>query len=188
MLDADIILFTSSILHAYIAANCSDRQRIEKLDNSLRQHTRTHSDVCRPGRAIPIAAKRTVDGFDGRLCLSGLDHNLFLFESLRALAELCLPETTVHTASDSNELLMCSLLCDLTISQYDDVIWISALATTIGAELASIGYRPEPMSDKDTCLCPIYQGRVDIPHQFRFGIYVKRTRRLVKEQDRWILK
>jgi hypothetical protein len=67
-------------------------------------------------RAIPLVTMRTVNGFDGVLCLSWLGHHLFPFECLRTLAELCLPEATVHSASDSHELLMCSLLSDLTIS------------------------------------------------------------------------
>jgi hypothetical protein len=117
----------------------------------------------------------------GELCLSWLGHDLFLFECLRTLAELCLPETAVHSTSDSYKLLMRSLFRDLTISQYDDVVYRSAFPRIATAELTSIRYRSQPMSDENTSLCPINQGRIDIPHQFRFGIYVKRTCRLVEE-------
>jgi hypothetical protein len=71
---------------------------------------------------IPLATDRKRYEIDGRLCLSWLNHDLFLFQGLRALTELCLPEATVHSTSDSHKLLMCSLLRDLAVSQHDDMV------------------------------------------------------------------
>jgi hypothetical protein len=89
-------------------------------DDSTQEHTLMYAVLTI--RAIPLATERTVNGFDGRLCLSWLGPDLFVFEGLRTLTELCLPEPTIHSTSDSHKFLVRSLFRDLTISQYDDMV------------------------------------------------------------------